>query len=111
MQQVKLVVETHFDAAHNLPDYIGQCANLHGHTWKVKIEIIGFPNEKTGMLVDFKKIKAVIDEFDHKYINNIIENPTAENLAIYIKNKMEDLEGVQAARITLWESPNCFVEA
>jgi len=78
-----------FSAAHRLPDYKGQCNNLHGHTWKVEITIEGKPSPKNGMIFDFSILKAIVQEYvilrlDHTYLNYLIKNPTAENIAVWI---------------------------
>ena len=92
---MKLFKEFTFEAAHKLPmvpkDH--KCFNLHGHSFKVKITIEGEVNE-TGWVMDFsivKKIcKPIIDELDHKYLNEIegLHNPTSENIAIWLWNKI-----------------------
>lgn len=85
-----LRVEMYFDAAHYLPNYKGKCANIHGHTYRVIVEISGIT--KNGMLVDFtilkKEIKSVIDQLDHTLLNAVIKYPSAENIAWYIKSQL-----------------------
>ena len=92
---MKLFKEFTFEAAHKLPmvpkDH--KCFNLHGHSFMVKITIEGEVNEM-GWVMDFsivKKIcKPIIDELDHKYLNEIegLHNPTSENIAIWLWNKI-----------------------
>lgn len=111
---VTLSVKHHFDAAHFLRDYKGACSNLHGHRWTVNISVIGKVDPKTGMLIDFKKVKEVIDVLDHKCLNEIIpENPTAENIAKRILFAVKDLiPGTQQGfvRVKLFETPETSVE-
>lgn len=84
-----------FDAAHKLPNHPGKCANLHGHTWKGYIEVCSYSLAHTGMVIDFKDLSTILEKvlllFDHSYLNNRIENPTAEILAeeIFFKVKEE----------------------
>jgi 6-pyruvoyltetrahydropterin/6-carboxytetrahydropterin synthase len=83
----------HFDAAHWLPDYIGKCQHLHGHRWTVEVGIYGEVGQASGMVIDFSVLKeivqnTIIDKLDHSCLNDILPNPTAENLAIYISNKL-----------------------
>lgn len=87
----KLKLKTHFAAAHQLKNsYSKQCHSLHGHNWLVKIEI-AVPILTNGMVIDFKKVKEIVDEFDHKNLNEVIlEEPTAENLARIIWEKIND---------------------
>jgi len=103
---IKLEYEGHFDAAHYLPNYEGKCANLHGHRWTVKVILVGFSNPDTGMLMDFTKIKEIIDKLDHKLLNDIIKNPTAENIAEWIYNRFPRKIVI---KVELWETPNSKV--
>ena len=96
-----------FDAAHRLPNLPEghKCSNLHGHTFTVVIYVEGTVGAETGWVIDYSDIKAicspVIDELDHKYLNEIetLENPTSENIAkflwIKIKDKLPMLSAVE----------------
>lgn len=92
---MKVTIHTSFkfDAAHKLEGYDGPCANLHGHTWKVDVWLTGSTNHKDhiGMLLDFREIKNVEKELDHKLLNDTLApfNPTAENISEYIFNKLK----------------------
>lgn len=112
MKKVTLVVRTHFDAAHNLWDYKGACARLHGHRWWIDIEITGRINPKTGMLMDFKDIKRIVDPLlpDHQYLNDVWPdiNPTAENISVKLGSVLKKkLPGFR--RVTVWETENTGV--
>jgi len=80
--------------AHNLTlDYTSKCSNLHGHNWIITVFCKSNKLDNNGMVVDFTKIKELIhNELDHKYLNEIEElkdmNPTAENIAMWICNKI-----------------------
>lgn len=77
--------EVWISSAHFLNDYIGACSNIHGHNWLVKVYCKGDKLDKAGMLIDFKEIKGIVDQLDHKNLNLVVPvNPTAENLAKYI---------------------------
>lgn len=75
---VKLTREKTFDAAHMLSNYEGQCANLHGHTYKAQVTIEGYTDEKTGMLIDFNELNRVIGNtistLDHATIISDVEH-------------------------------------
>lgn len=77
-----------FDAAHYLPYYQGKCNNMHGHTWTVDIELEGPVGEDTGMVIDFVKVKELMDpileRLDHAELNSFIDNPTCETLVSWI---------------------------
>ncbi len=112
----KTFVDTSFSAAHQLRDYKGSCGELHGHTWKVRVEVETTRLDKIGMTIDFKNLRAkadsVIGRFDHRCLNQINpfdrENPTAENLAKCIYNGMKEIlpEGMRIIEVIVWESAN-----
>ena len=101
---MRLMIEHHFDSAHWLPDYDGACGNLHGHTWKVAVIIEGEPNDK-GMVVDFREVKQIINVLDHRCLNDIIPNPTAENIALWLLDRIP-----QCVQIQLWEGTKTSVQ-
>lgn len=101
-----------FDSAHKLNNYNGKCKNLHGHTYTLKITVKGKVDKKTGMVTDFyilKKVvnKYVIDILDHSMLNDIVKQPTAENLAIWIWNQLN--KKINLSEIELWETPDSYV--
>lgn len=115
-----LKIVTDFAAAHTLRDYPGACSRMHGHNWKVEVEVIANSLDKVGMGIDFKAIKRatrqVTDELDHRYLNEIIPfdeiNPTAENIAAYIYAGVAELindERVRVHAVTLWETERACV--
>lgn len=99
-----------FSSAHRLPHYDGPCHNLHGHTWKA-VFIIEGTVKQDGMVCDFKVVKKLLDDNlpDHQFLNDHLENPTAENLAQFLFTQI----GAELAKIDLklktleiWESEN-----
>ena len=107
-----IYVSMSFDAAHRLPEVPAghRCGNLHGHTFLVEIHIQGPVSGRTGWVIDFGDIKAAakpyIDQLDHTYLNEVegLENPTSENIAIWIWDKLSPhIEGL--AKIVVKESP------
>lgn len=97
-----------FSAAHRLPLYDGPCNNLHGHTWKVVFLIEGSVKQ-SGMVEDFKVLKKLLDDHlpDHQYLNDIVDNPTAENLAPFLFNKINAVlkeRDLSLKSIELWEN-------
>lgn len=103
--------EFFFDAAHRLKKYNGPCANLHGHTYKLHITVSGSVN-KNGMVIDFIILKKIIQDkilsiLDHKFINKIIKQPTAENITIWIWKKLK--KNLPLYEIKLWETPTSIV--
>ena len=111
-----VVKRVSFDAAHFLPNYPGKCANLHGHHWIVEFGVSGDIGED-GMVIDFTELKnflkAVTDEFDHQLINNVISNPTAENIGIYIRDKFNCWtwsKKIKLGFIRVWETEDSYAE-
>lgn len=99
-----------FSSAHRLPGYDGSCQHLHGHTWKA-VFIIEGPVRPDGMVCDFKVVKKLLDDQlpDHRFLNDLLPNPTAENLAQYLFKKTgAELAKQQLTLKTLeiWESEN-----
>ena len=100
-----------FDSAHQLKDYQGQCANLHGHTYILHVTVKG-EIKADGLVIDFaiiKKIvkKQIMESLDHKYLNDIISQPSAENIAVWIWNKLD--KKMPLYEIKLWETPTSYV--
>jgi 6-pyruvoyltetrahydropterin/6-carboxytetrahydropterin synthase len=109
---VKLGLLSEFDAAHHLPGYQGKCARVHGHTYKVEIMVEG-PVGDDGFVMDFYQVKkylnSALEEMDHKDLNYILPNPTAELIADRLfKRLKEDLKGtvVSLVSLKLWEGKN-----
>lgn len=86
-----------FEAAHRLPKVPAdhKCARIHGHSFRVEIQVEGNLDPKLGWLMDFADIKAKFDPIhkilDHNYLNEIdgLENPTSENIAIWIWDRLK----------------------
>ena len=105
-----------FDAAHNLVNYHGKCERLHGHTYKLRVVVEGTPDSE-GMIIDFIELKAIVNEhvlsrLDHSYINDIIPQPSAENIALWVWNELEGLircENCRLHEIHIWETASSRV--
>jgi len=133
---MKIHTEAMFEAAHRLSFYKGKCNRLHGHNWKVELDIESSMYSKTdNMVMDFTKLKKILDEFDHKIlimdskdnrtIMKSIPNdwicwlsfePTAENLAKDISETIASLismiqDGSKIVTVKVWESDHAYAEA
>jgi 6-pyruvoyltetrahydropterin/6-carboxytetrahydropterin synthase len=107
-------VQSYFSAAHKLRQYRGKCESLHGHNWKVEVSISSDKLSRAGMLIDFKKAKAMLQEvlikLDHAQINKIAyfkkHNPTSELLAEYIYNKYNKKvkSPLKLEYVSVWET-------
>lgn len=128
-----LKTEQSFDSAHFLGGYEGKCGNIHGHRWRVIIEVnteqLATDRQLRGMYVDFKTLKADVgretEALDHALIveqgtlkQSTIEvlkeegfklivmefRPTAENFSKYFYDKMK-AQGYQVKCATVYETP------
>ncbi len=109
-----MVIRKHFrfEAAHVLPHHPGKCSRLHGHSYRLEVAIRGpLQNEgpAQGMIVDFDEISArvrplVVERLDHSSLNDVLPNPTAEHIALWIWDTLEK-ELPQLDEIVVWETP------
>jgi 6-pyruvoyltetrahydropterin/6-carboxytetrahydropterin synthase len=109
-------VEHTFAAGHALRNYRGKCENVHGHNYRVRVLVRGEKLDKVGMLADFTELKrllrAISEPMDHVFLNDMPPfnelNPTAENMAWYICEKLREglkVENpVEIAEVTVWET-------
>ena len=96
MTTTEIFREFTFEAAHRLPNLPPEhkCTRLHGHSFRVAVHVTGELDEHLGWVMDFGDIKAAFkplhQQLDHYYLNEIpgLENPTSENLAIWIWNRL-----------------------
>ena len=103
--------EFRFSAAHNITNYHGKCEELHGHTFKLSVTLQGTPG-KANMILDFRIFKDIVQKniinlLDHKYLNNLLKNPTAENICAWIFDKLKPIfngENYTLYEVRLWES-------
>lgn len=103
--------EFSFDGAHHLVGYHGKCENLHGHTWTVQVTVEAEIQEN-GLAFDFVVLKKIVDEkaisiLDHSYLNDLIPNPSAEHIALWIWEKLE--KDVPLYEIKVFETPTSFI--
>ena len=102
-----------FEAAHRLPLHRGKCFNLHGHSYRFTLTLDQPVDPATGMTIDFGDIEAVVAErvlggWDHRNLNEFIENPTAEHIVVEIWHKLHGaIPGMK--EIELWEMPESSV--
>ena len=129
----KLKTHFDFDSAHRLAGYKGKCSNLHGHIWKVEVEVEGEKLNDIGILCDFSNVKKIKEQLDHKTILKVCkenqdlvytltrtcgsdslflmhDNPTAENLAKYILDTFKVDNPSFKFLIRVWESPKSYAE-
>jgi 6-pyruvoyltetrahydropterin/6-carboxytetrahydropterin synthase len=80
MSKIRITKQFNFETGHALYGYDGKCKNVHGHSYKLSVTVIGTPitdnsNVKWGMVIDFSDLKKivkeeVVDVFDHAIVFN-----------------------------------------
>ena len=111
----ELTVEVGFAAAHQLRGYKGNCENLHGHNWRVQINMTADRLNEIDIVMDFRDLKKVAREvvapLDHVLLNDVFpfteKNPTSENIAKWIFDSLKKKINngtVRVAAVTVWES-------
>lgn len=129
-----ITTEQSFDAAHFLWGYQGKCGNIHGHRWRVLVEVsseqLREDRQQRGMCEDFGNLKQdlleEVEKLDHTFIIetgslktqtlqalqdegfSIVSlefRPTAENFAKYFYDRMK-AHGYAVSRVQVFETPN-----
>ena len=67
MAKIRVTKEFDFEIAHALWNYDGPCANIHGHSYRMFVTVIGEPiddenNPKNGMVIDFGDLKQIVNQ-------------------------------------------------
>lgn len=128
-----------FDAAHALDGYSGKCKNIHGHTYHLKVGVLGQPctdrlSSSFGMVMDFKELKVLFQteiesRFDHQLILKddsrfldsvegktdvriVSYQPTCENMLLEIVQIFQEKlpEGVRLYNVLLRETSTSYAE-
>lgn len=108
---MRISKEFRFESAHVLPHHPGKCSRLHGHSYRLQVVVEGpleLAGPAAGMVVDFDALgqlvrERVIDHLDHRYLNDLIENPTCELIVRWIWERLSpSLAGLD--KLILWET-------
>ena len=132
--KVAVFRKEHFNAAHRLYNpawsdekneaVFGKCnnPNYHGHNYNLEVKVVGEVDPETGYVIDIKKLsdaikEHVLDVFDDKNLNLDVRdfkelNPTAENIAIVIHQKLEKALNNSGfdIQVRLYETERNYVE-
>lgn len=108
------------EAAHRLPNVPPEhkCARLHGHSFEVTLHVRGPVDPHLGWVLDFAEITKAFapmhELLDHRYLNEVkgLENPTSENLARFILERVK-LPAGKLSAVTVSETctSSCTVYA
>jgi 6-pyruvoyltetrahydropterin/6-carboxytetrahydropterin synthase len=107
--------EYSFSAAHAIRGHTGGCENLHGHNYRVRVQVTSERLDPLGMVIDFADLKSILEEvvgrFDHAVINDhppfdVERNPTAEELARFVHEQVSSRlpAGRTVRRVEVWET-------
>ncbi len=99
MSNIRITKQFNFETGHALYGYDGACKNVHGHSYKLSVTVIGKPSEdrsnvKYGMVIDFSDLKKIVkeeivDRFDHATVFN--ETTPHIELAHELANRGHDV--------------------
>ncbi len=99
MSKIRITKQFSFETAHALYGYDGKCRNLHGHSYKLSVTVIGSPitdtnHVKLGMVIDFGDLKKIVKEdiedvFDHATVFN--KNTPHVELAKELEQRGHDI--------------------
>ena len=107
-----------FSAGHFLPNVPEghPCKRQHGHNYKIEVMLDGDMEPLMGWVEDFGLLdlytEELIQRLDHQNLNDIIENPTAENLVLWFLEhfKLTFLADRHLVAVRVWETPKCYAE-
>lgn len=136
---MKVAKRFRWEAAHRLPWHEGECRHLHGHSYRMMVELEGEPDDQ-GMLIDFKHVKRLVaplvEQMDHATLVSANDTElqealdsldtktcylpfetTAENLCRHVArhlgthgHKVLAEKGVMGIRVQIWETETCYAE-
>lgn len=104
----------HFEASHILPRHPGRCKRLHGHSYRFVVELSGPIEPQQGMVIDFSDLDEIVDrhvlsKVDHFHFNDLLENPTAEWICIWIYRALKPaLPGLVSVELFEVEGASCL---
>jgi 6-pyruvoyltetrahydropterin/6-carboxytetrahydropterin synthase len=86
---------------------------MHGHNYRMFVAVEGETDPHSGMIADFGRIKEIVQEHvlsrtDHRTLNDFLENPTAENVIVWIWDRLKP-QLPQLKELRLWETPEYCV--
>ncbi|MCW8810833.1 MAG: 6-carboxytetrahydropterin synthase [Ignavibacteriaceae bacterium] len=132
---MKIAKEFKWEMGHRLPEHFGQCKNIHGHSYKMLVEIEGELN-KDEMVIDYydieKIVNPIIEKIDHAFMVNkkdkeVLEflekmnskkvvvdfQSTAENICLYLLNEIRKVslpQNVSEIKVRVYETAHDYAE-
>lgn len=114
---MKITQAFKFEAAHRLPGVpvTHRCHRMHGHSYRIELTMDGPVNPRTGFVVDFFDVEEafapLLRRLDHYCLNEVegLENPTAENIAIWIWKRTKSLLPA-LVKVKVFETTDCWAD-
>ena len=132
---MKIAKEFRWEMGHRLPEHFGLCKNIHGHSYKMIVEIVGELNQNQ-MVIDYydvdKIINPVIEKLDHSFMVNkddkvVLEflenmsskkvvvdfNSTAENICSYLLSEIKKCSlpsNILSVKVRVYETQFDYAE-
>lgn len=109
--------KVNLEVAHRLDWHEGKCHQTHGHRIVVEAAVSSTTLDRNGIVIDFSELKDFMEviksELDHSFLNDIIKNPTAENIGLYIYGQFLpwcNSKQLDPEYIKVWETENSCME-
>ena len=117
MEAYEIVLVSRFSAAHRLKLAGGEFEPLHGHNWRVEVELAGLRLDAQGMLADFTDmepaLKTITGRLHYTHLNDLPAfagcNPSTENVARHVAEQFAQVvkPPVRIVRVRVWETEDC----
>jgi len=116
----EIFIKDSFSAAHQIREYSGDCENLHGHNWNVKVYVKTEKLDNLGIGIDFRilkeKVKEVLRLVDHKDLSKVKpfdeQNPTSENIAKFLFEELSpgiNSKDLEVSKVEIYETKSTGV--
>lgn len=108
----EISITRRFSAAHALRLYDGSLEPVHGHNWRVRVTVRAAKLDAIGVVMDFheleRRVDAVIQPWHNSHLNDSpsfsSRNPSAENVAVVLAERVELPVGVTLVGVEVWET-------
>lgn len=115
---MRLIRRYSFEAAHQLnglPDD-HPCSRLHGHGYRFEVIVEANETDERGMIIEYAELDAIVapvlERYDHRFINDFIDQPTVENMVVDIYDLLSPASRKRwfISKVRLWETERSSVE-
>ncbi|HEX8523569.1 MAG TPA: 6-carboxytetrahydropterin synthase [Tepidisphaeraceae bacterium] len=114
-----ITAERTFSAAHQLRLYDGSLEALHGHNWRARVTVEATKLDAIGVVMDFHELERLLNQIldplhnthlnDHPIFKSEL-NPSAENVAVFVADRLRLPTQVRLTTVEVWETPqNCAI--